>query len=210
MGRWYEIENFNWVWLDLCGDRIDWVERSRLAALRPHRHTGARRVNGRALGIIKISSFDHRPHWRHHYNQRSSVISHILTSRFWKDNPQICHPTKHLTSQCISMVSMSVSKWMLRVEMFWQPGYRTSITLTRGENEEVGQILILTSMAKKLISMVNIWLESFCRLLTMLSALLNVPQIGLFTMSEGGLTCSYLQINLSKHNQQYQQSSRQY
>ena len=131
---WYEIENFNWVWLDLCGDWIDWVERSRLAALRPHRHTGTR-VNGRELGIIKISNFDHRPHWWHHCNQRSSVISHILTSRFWKDNPQICHPTKHLTSQYISMVSMSVSKWMLRVEMFWQPSYRTSITLTSREEE---------------------------------------------------------------------------
>ena len=54
------------------------------------------------------------------------------------------------------------------------------------------------------------WSNIFCRLVTMLPVLLNLPQIGLFTMSEGGLTCSYLQINLRKHNPQYQQSSHSY
>ena len=48
---------FDWVCVEagLIGFvRIDWVERSRLAALG---HTGGR-VNERALGIIKISNFD--------------------------------------------------------------------------------------------------------------------------------------------------------
>ena len=48
---------FDWVCVEagLIGFvRIDWVERSRLAALG---HTGGR-VNEQALGIIKISNFD--------------------------------------------------------------------------------------------------------------------------------------------------------
>ena len=148
-----------------------------------------------------------------------------------------------------------------QVERFWQPGYRTSITLSRGGRrwhkflflhlEPKGRIAIpinnLNNSTKNVLfqyfwqkqqspssgqskghvlhfeSLMEIkchwfifdqnsflWIWYVCRLFTMLPVLLNLPQIGLFTMSEGGLTCSYLQINLGKHNRQYQQSSHQY
>ena len=70
--------------------------------------------------------------------------------------------------------------------MFWQPGYRTSITLTRGGGGGGGANTY--SYISHLRNTSRMRSVVFCRLLTMLSALLNVPQIGLFTMSEGRLT----------------------
>ena len=131
------------------------------------------------------------------------------------------HPNKPLPQNILSnfLAELNDPKKIVFSQCFW----RRRKTVISNIKDWFHRCFLIVASLKVMCCILNLkcqwfifdqnsflWIWYVCRLFTMLPVLLNLPQIGLFTTSEGGLTCSYLQINLGKHNPQYQQSSHQY